>query len=301
MDVIEEFLDYLRDVRNYSPHTVTAYEFAVRRFASFCKEYRLAFEDVVDPDARTYVRGIHEQEIYRDASLNQHMSALRTFYDWLLKRGMVKGNPFDEISVRRVQDHLPSVLDRNELKQLFSIETPDFPSLRDLMLFRFLYDTGCRIGEAVSVRSKEIDLRCRRIPITGKGDKMRYVFFTEKTRRLMARYLEEKDRFQSRLGVTEPGLRELFFVSDKGKQLPMSSIHTMFEKYRLRFGWQKEFTPHVLRHTYATRLLEHGADIRTVQAMLGHASISTTQMYTHVTQARLRQVVDDCHPLGKKD
>ena len=145
MDVIEEFLDYLRDVRNYSPHTVTAYEFAVRRFASFCKEYRLAFEDVVDPDARTYVRGIHEQEIYRDASLNQHMSALRTFYDWLLKRGMVKGNPFDEISVRRVQDHLPSVLDRNELKQLFSIETPDFPSLRDLMLFRFLFDTGCRI------------------------------------------------------------------------------------------------------------------------------------------------------------
>ena len=152
MDVIEEFLDYLRDVRNYSPHTVTAYEFAVRRFASFCKEYRLAFEDVVDPDARTYVRGIHEQEIYRDASLNQHMSALRTFYDWLLKRDMVKGNPFDEISVRRVQDHLPSVLDRNELKQLFSIETPDFPSLRDLMLFRFLFPV------AVSAR------RCRSAP-----------------------------------------------------------------------------------------------------------------------------------------
>ncbi|MDD7202598.1 MAG: tyrosine-type recombinase/integrase [Sphaerochaetaceae bacterium] len=301
MDLIEEFLGYLRDVRNYSPHTVTAYEFAIRRFGTFCREYRLAIEDVVDSDARTYVRGIREQETYRDASLNQHLSALRTLYDWLLKRGLVKANPFDEISVRKVQDHLPTVLDRAELKQLFSIETPDFPSLRNLMLFRFLYDTGCRISEAVSVRAKEIDLEGRRIPITGKGDKMRYVFFTEKTGRLMRRYLEEKDLLQSRLGVTEPESRELFFVSDKGKQLPMSSIHTIFESYRLRFGWQKEFTPHVLRHTYATRLLEHGADIRTVQAMLGHASISTTQMYTHVTQARLRQVVDDCHPLGKKD
>ena len=301
MDLIEEFLCYLRDVRNYSPHTVTAYEFAIRRFSAFCKEYRLALEDVVDSDARTYVRSIPEQEIYRDASLNQHLSALRTLYDWLWKRGVAKANPFDEISVRKVQDHLPSVLDRNELKQLFSIETPDFPSLRNLMLFRFLYDTGCRIGEAVSVRSKDIDRSSRRILITGKGDKMRYVFFTEKTKDLMERYLEEKDRLQARLGVTEPALRELFFVSDKGKQLPMSSIHTMFETYRLRFGWQKDFTPHVLRHTYATRLLEHGADIRTVQAMLGHASISTTQMYTHVTQARLRQVVDDCHPLGKKD
>ncbi len=301
MDLIEEFLGYLRDVRNYSPHTVTAYEFAIRRFGTFCREYRLAIEDVVDSDARTYVRGIREQETYRDASLNQHLSALRTLYDWLLKRGLVKANPFDEISVRKVQDHLPTVLDRAELKQLFSIETPDFPSLRNLMLFRFLYDTGCRISEAVSVRAKEIDLEGRRIPITGKGDKMRYVFFTEKTGRLMRRYLEEKDLLQSRLGVTEPESRELFFVSDKGKQLPMSSIHTIFESYRLRFGWQKEFTPHVLRHTYATRLLEHGADIRTVQAMLGHASISTTQMYTHVTQARLRQVVDECHPLGKKD
>ena len=301
MDLIEEFLRYLGSVRNYSPHTVTSYAFAVRRFASFCKEYQLTLKEVTSSDARCYVREVQLHEEYRGTSLNQHLSALRSFYDWMRNRVHVASNPFDEITLRRIQDRLPSVLNRDELKQLFSIETPDFPSLRNLMLFRFLYDTGCRISEAVSVRVEDIDLKRRRIPITGKGNKMRYVFFTEKTARLMECYLAEKETLQATRGIIETSLRSLLFVSDKGKLLPMSSIHTMFNTYRLRFGWQKEFTPHVLRHTYATRLLEHGADIRTVQAMLGHASISTTQMYTHVTQARLRQVVDDCHPLGKKD
>jgi site-specific recombinase XerD len=109
-----------------------------------------------------------------------------------------------------------------------------------------------------------------------------------------------KREMQRERGIVDPTVLDLLFVSNKGMRLPMSTVHTMFDTYRLRLGWQKDFTPHVLRHSFATDLLEHGADIRTVQEMLGHKSISTTQIYTHVTQQRLAMVVKECHPHGRK-
>lgn len=298
MALLDEFLLYLKDVRSYSPHTILAYRHDLELFFRFLEERGIEATDVALADARVYVRTMRMEEGYKDDSLNRHLSAIRTFYAWLVQREKIAGNPFSEISTKAIRDHLPSVLTTEELKQLFSIPTPDFPSLRNLALFRFLYDTGCRISEAVSVRVGDIQWERRRIKVIGKGDKMRYVFFTGKTEAVLRRYLSEKEALQARLGSPE---KDLLFVSDKGRTLPMSTIHSIFDWYKLRFGWQKDFTPHVLRHTFATRLLEKGADIRTVQVLLGHESISTTQIYTHVTQARLKALVDDCHPLGGKD
>jgi site-specific recombinase XerD len=300
MDLLGDFLVYLRDMRSYSPHTVIAYETDIRQFGAFCEGIGIGFSDVAAQDARMYVGRMRAGGIYCEASINRAISSLRTFYGYLLDKGSVTENPFEGIAVRKNQAHLPSVLSSAEVRQLLSLPYGDFPSTRDHLLFLFLFDTGCRISEALSVTEEMLEMGGRQIRIVGKGNKMRYVFFTETTRDVIRSYLPMKREMQRERGIVDPTVLDLLFVSNKGMRLPMSTVHTMFDTYRLRLGWQKDFTPHVLRHSFATDLLEHGADIRTVQEMLGHKSISTTQIYTHVTQQRLAMVVKECHPHGRK-
>lgn len=300
MDLVEEFLIYLKDLRSYSAHTVTAYGTDIREFGTFCVSLNLDYPEVAVQDARMYIGSLRSSGEHSEASINRALSALRTFYAYLWDRKIVTKNPFSDIAVHASRDHLPSVLTPEEVHQLLSLPHDDFPSSRDHLLFLFLFDTGCRISEALSVTEEMLEMDARRIRIIGKGGKTRYVFFTETAKNAIAEYLPRKRELQQEKGVSDPQELSLLFVSNKGKRLPMSTVHTMFDSYRLRLGWQKAFTPHVLRHSFATDLLEEGADIRTVQEMLGHASISTTQIYTHVTQQRLLKVVKDCHPHGRK-
>jgi len=300
MDYLEDFLLYLRDVRNYSPHTVISYATDIRTFFAFCQENHMLPEEVSIVDARMYVGSLRESGKHGDTSVNRALSSLRTFYNYLWDNKIVTKNPFMDMASHASNDHLPSVLSPQEVRQLLSLPYHDFPSARDHLLFSFLYDTGCRISEALSVTEDLLELGERQVRIVGKGSKMRYVFFTESTKKAILEYLPLKHALQGEKGVLDPLERSLVFVSNKGKRLPMSTVHTIFETYRLRLGWQKDFTPHVLRHSYATDLLENGADIRTVQEMLGHKSISTTQIYTHVTQKRLAEVLKECHPHGRK-
>lgn len=293
MDEIEDYMLYLKDVRGYSEHTVISYRADILQFVSSLKNKDIF--SVERDDAQWYIRSLLEDDVHHQASINRALSSLRGFYGYLWNRKAMAGNPFADISVKRVQDHLPSVLSKEEVRQLLSLPCDDFSSTRDILLFSFLYDTGCRISEALAVRENELEMERRRLRITGKGDKMRYVFFTERTKSMLFRYLPMKRQLQMEKGVRD----SILFCSIHGKQLPLSTVHTMFDTYKLKLGWQKDFTPHVLRHSYATHMLDNGADIRVVQEMLGHASISTTQIYTHVTQKRLKRVVDDCHPHGK--
>jgi len=300
MELFEAYLTYLKDVRLYSKDTIVSYRTDLEEFSRFLDGYHLEVKDVTRQDAELYVRDLREDDIHKEVSINRALSALRGFYAWLWERGETEGNPFLDMSVKRIQDHLPSVLSEDEVNALLSLPYDDFPSTRNMLLFSFLYDTGCRISEALSVTVDMVEMEERKIRITGKGSKMRYVFFTPRTKSLIGYYLPLKKQLQEEKGITDSRLLSLLFCSDKGKELPLSTIHTMFETYKLRLGWQKDFTPHVLRHSYATHMLEHGADIRLVQEFLGHASISTTQIYTHVTQQRLARLVKDCHPHGKE-
>jgi len=300
MDMIFDFLTYLGDVRNYSRNTIVSYQTDLLQFASFCNQRKLGLTDVASADARTYVRSLKECGLHSESSINRALSCLRSFYAYLWDREITQCNPFADISVRRREDHLPSVLTKNEVNELLSLTYDDFPSSRDHLLFCFLYDTGCRISEALSVTEEMVEMERRQIRIKGKGNKTRYVFFTSETKAALAYYLPLKHQLQREKGIADKNLLSLIFCANSGKQLPLSTVHTIFNTYKLRLGWQKDFTPHVLRHSYATHLLENGADIRMVQEMLGHASISTTQIYTHVTQQRLAKVVSMCHPHGRK-
>jgi len=291
-EVVQTFLDYHRHIKGSSEHTITAYASDLSKLTTFLQGLRCTLLEMEAPDARLYVRHLTTEETYSESTVNRMLSSARSFFAYALKNALVTVNPFSLISLKKSRSSLPSVLTVGEVMQLFSLSYEDFPSTRNMLLFSMLYDTGCRISEALGITESDVSNNDRQIRVLGKGKKVRYVFYTERTQALVHYYLSLK---HSLFGRTEQ-----LFCSDSGKRLPQSTVGSIFARYRQTLGWQKSFTPHVLRHSYATHLLDNGADIRLVQELLGHASISTTQIYTHVSQKRLAKVYAFAHPHGRK-
>lgn len=290
--IVQAFFAYLRHIKGSSEKTILAYGSDLARLKEFLQTMDLDLMEMAPADARLYVRHLTGENTYSESSVNRMLSSSRSFFAYALKHELVKVNPFSLISLRRSRSTLPTVLTVAEVVALLSLSYEDFPSTRNMLLFSLLYDSGCRISEMLSVSEEDVQNGSRQIRITGKGKKVRYVFFTERTQRLITYYLSVK---HARFGRTE-----YLFCSDSGKQLPQSTVGSIFARYKQTLGWQKSFTPHVLRHSYATHMLDNGSDIRLVQELLGHASISTTQIYTHVSQKRLAKVYASCHPHGRK-
>ncbi|NLZ77016.1 MAG: tyrosine-type recombinase/integrase, partial [Spirochaetales bacterium] len=265
--LIEHHLEYLSTVGNLSANTIIAYRRDLKELLAFWREQGVAPEEAALEDGWLYVKHLSRTRGLAEASVNRMISSARTFYDHLLKQELVVVNPFSLILQKKAKNRLPTILTRDEVRALLALEPSDAESMRDLLLFALLYDTGCRIGEAVSIREEDLDLDRRRILIVGKGNKQRFVFFGRQVLKRIEEYLPVK-----RSRCESPYV----FCSSSGNRLPFSTIGSIFATYRKKMGWQKEFTPHVLRHSFATHLLDRGADIRVVQELLGHASISTT-------------------------
>ena len=270
-----------------------------RHTSSFCKEVvsqavstRMEEDSIsTKEDARDYVRTLKLE--WAEKSVKRKISAVRTFFGFLLRRGIVADNVFSSISLSQGSFHLPSVLSESEVGELLSYRGKGFDGERDHFLFMFLYNTGARISEALGVDVDMIEKGQRRIRIRGKGGKVRYIFLSPVTMDALEEYLKARAKVLEAKGNAQ---EKALFISSRGNRLPFSSAHVIFTEVRDALGWQKEFTPHTLRHTYATHLLDNGADIRVVQALLGHESISTTQIYTHVSRSGLHKVYDECHP-----
>ena len=295
MDQINEFIEYIAKIRALSENTVKSYSTDLAEWRRYMRDRNLDPVSFTKEDAALYAE--YMQEIFSERSVLRKLTALRTFYRYLQKKGDVACDPFSSISMRQKARRLPSVLTEEEVQELLSVERHSFQDERDHMLFLFIYNTGCRVSEALSVDLKDIDYTRRRILIKGKGDKERFVFFSPSTSKEMKAYTEVRTDYLRQLGIIE---QEAFFIGDKGGRLPFSSAHIIFDKYRALLGWQKEFTPHTLRHSFATHLMDRGADIRLVQELLGHESISTTQIYTHVSRGRLKKVYEETHPHAKE-
>ncbi len=287
--LIASFLDVEERVRTLSPHTVDAYRRDLHELSTFLSSIGITMREARAEDGRLFVRYLLDEE-YRPSTINRKISAVRSFYAHLERQGSVASNPFSLIRTRATADRLPSYLTAAEVEELLTLPWDDWPTTQALLIFTLLYETGCRIGELLGIRERDIDAPQKRIRVLGKGQRERYVFYGMRSERLLSHYRALKGEHPH-----SPWL----LTSKDGKQLPMSTVGGMFASYRTRLGWQKPFTPHVLRHTFATHLLDRGADIRLVQELLGHASISTTQIYTHVSQARLAEVYRSSHPHGR--
>ncbi len=297
-EYIELYLAYIGKVRALSAHTVQSYGEDLTGLERYCSSLSLSFTDFTPEDAGEYVRKIRKE--FSEKSILRKLTACRTFFSYLVKDDFLPSNPFDGISLRETGSRLPSVLTEDEVRELLSLPRENFSQERDHILFLFLYSTGARISEALSVDVADIEWGERRIRITGKGDKERFLFLSPHlVSELKDVYLPQRESYLLEKGRSS---EKALFVSQRGLRLPSSSAHIIFDAYRDRLSWQKEFTPHTLRHSFATHYLDRGADIRMVQELLGHESISTTQIYTHVSHSRLRNVYNSTHPHaeGKK-
>lgn len=292
---IDEFLRYIKEVRALSDNTVTSYGNDLDYLKAYMEKRGISADEFRREDARELSRVLSKK--FSESSVLRKITAYRTYFSYLQKNEFISENPFDSLSLRKKESHLPAVLSEDEVKELLSFKRNDFMDERDYMLFLFLYSTGCRISEALSVNVEDIEFSERRIRIVGKGSKERYIFLHKKTVAELKDYLIKRELFLNTLKRNEKAL----FVGARGRRLPFSSAHIIFDKYRTLLGWQKEFTPHTLRHSFATHMMDRGADIRLVQELLGHDSISTTQIYTHVSKAKLKRVYEETHPHAIKE
>lgn len=287
--LIASFLASGEHIRALSENTLIAYEHDLGQMADFFDTLGIDAIQARLEDGRMYVRHLLDSE-YSQGTINRKISAARSFYTYLERKALVTANPFALIKLRAVADRLPNFLTLEEVSALLDLPYDDFPSTLAMLVFSLLYESGCRIGELVTITVGDVDERERQIRVLGKGNKSRYIFYGARTKRVLSHYKSLRSQWGSDMPL---------LATRDGKQLPFSSVGAMFALYRTRLGWQKPFTPHVLRHSFATHLLDRGADIRLVQALLGHESISTTQIYTHVSQARLAEVYRSSHPHGR--
>ena len=300
--LIDQFLAYCEVEKNLSKNTCRLYAIALRKFVDFAGESHTAEQITLDSvrDYRLYLNRITNK---RGQTLNQtsqayHIIALRSFLKYLIKRDISTLAP-EKIELPKTVKRTVGFLTPEEVDRLRKeIGTKDIRGLRDIAILETLYSTGLRVSECANLNRDQVDLKRREFMVRGKGRKPRIVFISEEAVRRIQEYLKERnDNFNPLfLNHRRGGKKDI--VADEKRRLTSYWIECMIRKYARHAGLVKRVTPHTLRHSYATDLLQNGADIRSVQSMLGHSSITTTQIYTHITDRELRNVHKKFH--GKK-
>lgn len=283
-----EFKEYLTVERQYSPKTITAYLDDLAEFADFLAETgkKVSFVDVTRFDTHVYMSSLYDKEL-KTTSIARKVSSLRAFYRFLMKTGRTKADPFEYIQLKQKPRNLPRFFYEKELDALF-LETAgsDELSLRDNALLETLYSTGMRVSECVGLKVNDIDFELKTMLLHGKGRKDRYVPFGSYCHDSLKRYLVKARR---PLMAKYHREHEYVFVNHHGDPLTPAGVTYVLEQILKRSSLSSSIHPHELRHTFATHMLSNGADLRTVQELLGHSSLSTTQIYTHVTPEHLKR------------
>lgn len=289
---LEQFHDYLTFERGLSGRTVTAYGRDLARWIAFLRE-----EGIDDPrevgvqDLRAWVFALKDEGLAA-TSIRRAQSALRTYFGFLLAEGVLETDPTDRLDSPRVERRLPDFLSREETERLLEAPDPDHPTYwRDRAILEFLYATGVRVSELVELPLSSLDLDEGFATVFGKGAKERLVPVGAPALRALRRYLREV-----RPGLDSGEGEGRVFLNARGRPIRRESIWAIVKKAAERAGIRKGVSPHTLRHTFATHLVEGGADLAAVQELLGHADISTTQIYTHLDRAYLRDMHRKYHP-----
>ena len=289
---IEAFLEYLRLERNYSPRTIGEYQNDLGAFETYYKtvESTLSWEKV-DPDiVRDWM--VSMMEAGRAATtVNRRLSALRTFYRYLLKRGWVEFDPVRNVQGPKKKKSLPVFVRENDMDSLLDggFFAEDFLGKRDKLIVNMFYVTGVRLSELTGLDGRDIDMDAKTIKVTGKRNKQRIIPFGKELEALLTEYLAMK----ASLGLEEPGA---MFVDGEGNRLSNAKVRNLVRHYLGLVTSLKKRSPHVLRHTFATSMLNHHADLESLKELLGHESISTTEIYTHTTFQELKEMYNHAHP-----
>lgn len=295
---LKTYLNYLENERNYSRYTVTAYAEDLNQFREFLARHfgTQTFEltRVHHITIRNFLGNLLQLG-YSKKSAARKLASLRSFFKFLVRRGVLAHNPAVTVLTPKFPKKLPVFLDESSIQRMFSL--PDMTSargLRDAAILELLYSSGIRVSELVKLDLQSIDWANGTLKVFGKGAKERIVPFGKQARDTLKRYLERRSEFLS--SITDSQEMNAVFLSSRGKRIYPEAIYLIVVKYVGRVADLEKKSPHVLRHTFATHLLDRGADIRAVKDLLGHESLSTTQIYTHVSVDRLKRIYNQAHP-----
>lgn len=289
-DLIEQFINYMRIERGVSENTIEAYSRDLRGLADFLEKKEVSLKEIDINILTEYVSQLSKRLSKR--SLARNISAIRTFFKFLTLEGIIKDNPSRFLEVPKISKTLPGILNEHEIELLLNqplINTPI--GLRDKAMIELLYATGVRVSELVNLRLSDLDLNIGYIKVMGKGAKERFVPIGERAINILKEYIKKvRSKFDKERG--SPYL----FLNNRGKPFSRQGFWKMLREYAKKAGIKKKITPHIIRHSFATHLLKNGADLRSVQMMLGHSDISTTQIYTHIDRSYLKEVYNRYHP-----
>jgi integrase/recombinase XerC len=299
---VADYLLHLEKERDVSPHTRSAYERDLREFVVFLRGYyggeewswqgvdRLAMRGFLGHMAR---RGLSKRSIARA------ISGVRGFYRYLHRNELVDANPARAVASPKLEKYLPSYLDRAQIDVVFAMATAramegNFADVRNLAILELFYSTGMRLSELCGVNGSDLDLVSQQVKVRGKGRKERIIPVGDHAALALRNYEAKRDDLLRTLGT--PGDRAAFFLGTRGRRIARRSVHDVVTKFLHQIDEDAGLSAHSLRHTFATHLLDAGADLRAVQELLGHASVATTQIYTHTSVERLKQVYQKAHP-----
>lgn len=299
---IEKYKNYLDAERNYSEYTVLNYINDIKEFKDFLSSNEFGYLVSVNKSniARYYISYLSEKN-YKKKSIARKISSLRTFYRYLERQGTVDDNIFENIETPKLDKPLPKVLYFNEIAAIYeSIDQSTALGMRDMAILEILYGSGLRVSELCALTEKDLDYRNKTIKVFGKGHKERYVPLNENAISSIKKYLlvgRPELRFNSKYPDTP-----VIFLNNHGGPLTTRGVRVILNNIIDHSSESLHISPHTLRHTFATHLLDGGADLRSVQEMLGHSNLSTTQIYTHVSKEQLKRVYLESHPrIDKKE
>lgn len=280
MKYVDDFINYLKSQKGFSNHTIKNYKIDLKDFYDFINDKNIDVNLI-----REYLKELSKK--YKSRTISRKVSTLKSYFKYLLSEELIDENPMSLIGNPKIEKTLPKYLNYEEVEKL--LNTPDINKkngLRDALILEMLYSSGLRVSELVNIKIKDINFKDRKILILGKGNKERYAFYGSRCEKLLNKYAKDKN--------------EYLFTNKHGDKLNDRTVRTIVDDTSRKADIGMHVTPHTLRHTYATHLLNDGADLKSVGDLLGHENLSTTQIYTHVSNERLRRVYLNAHPRARK-
>lgn len=290
---LEEFIKYMSVIRNYSDYTIDNYVHDINVFNEYLIQIKISYKCITYNDISKYIKHMKEMN-EAPTSINRNLSSLRSFYNYLLKEGIIKSNPFNLVKSLKKPLRLPNYMKYNEFEVM--INTCDDTPLgnRDKALLETLLATGARIGEIVNIKLSDIDLNNSEIKVLGKGNKERICYLNNYAVNSLKSYLNN-----SRVSLLKQKQSDFLFINNNGGALTTRGIRYILNKIITKSGLNIHVSPHAFRHTFATMLLNEGCDLKSVQELLGHANLSTTSIYTHLSNDRIKDAYLHAHPRSR--
>lgn len=292
-DYLERFFIYLESERKYSKHTLSAYRRDIKAFSQFCEENgQTVWVDIDEALVRRFVASQHRRGLC-GKSLQRQLSAVRTLFNYLCRHYGLEQNPADGVPAPKSPKRLPETLGVDQLNNLLTIKDDDPLAIRDHAMLELLYGCGLRLSELTGLNLADLDWQQQVLTVSGKGNKQRRIPFGRKAATALKQWLKERALL---LKQEDPAL----FLNRNGQRLGNRSVQQRLKKWALKQGLDSNAYPHMLRHSFASHILESSSDLRAVQELLGHANLSTTQIYTHLDFQHLAGVYDKAHPRSRK-